>query len=150
MVQMPALNTPQFRWVLSRLPNQPQPVPPIYQPEVAAEAMVWAAHHDRPELWVGGTTAAALLANKVAPRLLDHYLARTGYRSQQTDRPLDPSRPANLWQPVEGDHGAHGDFGGRSHRRSIQLWAATHRGAVALAAAGGAAVALAAARFGRR
>src|SRR5213596_4383549 len=81
MVHMPALNTPQFHWVLSRLPNKPQPVPPIYQPEVAAEAILWAARHDRPEVWAGGTTVATLLANRVAPRLLDRYLARAGYRS---------------------------------------------------------------------
>src|SRR5437867_4377682 len=77
MVQLPALNTPQFEWVLSRLPNKPQPVPPIYQPQVAAEAIVWAAHHGRPEIWVGGTTVATILANEIAPRLLDHYLGRT-------------------------------------------------------------------------
>jgi NAD(P)-dependent dehydrogenase (short-subunit alcohol dehydrogenase family) len=146
MVQMPALNTPQFDWVLSRLPRKPQPVPPIYQPEVAAEAILWAAHHDRPELWVGGTTVATLVANQVAPRLLDHYLGRTGVDSQQRPEPADPTRPSNLWQPVEGDHGAHGDFDRKAHPRSVQLWAATHRRWLALTAAGGAAFAAAVGR----
>ena len=136
MVQMPALNTPQFDWVLSRLPNRAQPVPPIYQPEVAARAIVWAATHRRRQLWVGGSTAATLLANAVAPGLLDRYLGWTGYRSQQTDQPRDPDQPANLWAPVAGDHGAHGRFDDRAHDRSVQLWATTHRGVVAAAAAG--------------
>jgi NAD(P)-dependent dehydrogenase (short-subunit alcohol dehydrogenase family) len=137
MVQLPALNTPQFDLVLSKLPNKAQPVPPIYQPEVAAHAIVWAATHRRRQLWVGGSTAATLLANAVAPGLLDRYLGRTGYRSQQTDQPRDPNRPANLWTPVPGDHGAHGRFDDRAHRRSLQLWATTHRGTVAgLAGAG--------------
>jgi NAD(P)-dependent dehydrogenase (short-subunit alcohol dehydrogenase family) len=148
MVQMPALNTPQFGWVLSRLPNKPQPVPPIYQPEVAAEAIVWAARHRRPEVWVGGTTVGTILANKAAPRLLDRYLARTGYRSQQRADRSKRDRPSNLWEPVEGDRGAHGDFDRKAHPRSLQLWATTHRGWLALAAAGGAV--LAAARMGRR
>jgi NAD(P)-dependent dehydrogenase (short-subunit alcohol dehydrogenase family) len=148
MVQMPALNTPQFDWVLSRLPKKPQPVPPIYQPEVAAEAIVWAARHPRPEVWVGGATVATILGDRATPRLLDHYLARTGYRSQQRSEPAEPDRPSNLWEPVEGDHGAHGDFDRKAHPRSLQLWATTHRGWLALAAAGGAVIA--AARMGRR
>ena len=84
MVHLPALNTPQFRWVKSRLPRKAQPVPPIYQPEVAAEAIHWAARHRRRELWVGAPTVQAILANRVAPGLLDHYLAATGYDAQQT------------------------------------------------------------------
>jgi NAD(P)-dependent dehydrogenase (short-subunit alcohol dehydrogenase family) len=146
MVQMPALNTPQFDWVLSRLPNEPRPVPPIYQPEVAARAIVWAAHHDRAEVWVGGTTVATLLVNGIVPRALDRYLGRTGYKGQQTDQPADPSRPVNLWQPVQEDRGAHGAFDGGSHPRSLQLWATTHRGILALTAAVGAAAAVAVAR----
>ena len=130
MVQMPALNTPQFSWVRSRLPRKPQPVPPIYQPEVAAEAIVWAAHHRRPELYVGWPTVQAILGDRVAPRLLDHYLARTGYDSQQTNEPADPNRPDNLWEPVPGDHGAHGVFDHRSRAHSAQLWATMHRGAL--------------------
>ncbi len=145
MVQMPALNTPQFSWVKSRLPNKPQPVPPIFQPEVAAEAIFWAAHHERPELYVGWPTVEAIVGNKIVPRLADAYLARTSYESQQTDIPEDKSRTDNLWQPVAGDHGAHGDFGKRAHAHSYQLWAATHRGWVAFA--GRALIALVYARF---
>jgi short-subunit dehydrogenase len=142
MVQMPALNTPQFEQVLSKLPNRPQPVPPIYQPEVAARAIVWAATHRRREIWVGGSTVATVLANMVAPGLLDHYLGKTGYKSQQTDRPRDPNQPANLWVPVPGDHGAHGPFDDRAHSRSPQLWASAHRGLVAAAIAGAAGLAV--------
>ena len=148
MVQMPALNTPQFEQVLSKLPNRPQPVPPIYQPEVAASAIVWAATHRRRQLWVGASTVATVLGNMVAPGLLDHYLGKTGYKSQQTDQPRDPNRPANLWEPVPGDHGAHGPFDERAHSRGIQLWASAHRGLVAGAIAGVAG--LAAARRARR
>ncbi len=136
MVQMPALNTPQFTWVLSRLPGSPQPVPPIYQPEVAARAIAWAATHRRRQLWVGATTVATILANDVAPGLLDRYLGRTGYKSQQTRQPADPGRPNNLWAPVPGDHGAHGPFDEQAHPRSPQLWASTHRGLVGAAIAG--------------
>src|SRR2546430_1808078 len=115
MVQLPAVNTPQFDWVLSRLRRKAQPVPPIYQPEVAASGIVYAADHPRRrEYWVGGSTAATLLANAVAPGLLDRYLARTGFRGQQTDQPRDPDQPANLWQPADGprepDYGAPGRF----------------------------------------
>jgi len=127
MVQMPALNTPQFSWVKSRLPRKPQPVPPIFQPEVAADAIYWAAHHDRAEIFVGWPTVAAIEGNKIAPRLADHYLARTAYDSQQTDAPADAARPDNLWGPVAGDHGAHGEFDDRARARSPLLWATTHR-----------------------
>jgi len=132
MVQMPALNTPQFGWVKSRLPRKAQPVPPIYQPEVAAEAIVWAAHHDRREVLVGMPTVDAVIGNKVAPGYLDHYLARNGYDAQMTDQPRDPNQPDNLWEPVPGDHGAHGAFDARSRRYSPQLWADEHRGLLAL------------------
>ncbi|MBV9041705.1 MAG: SDR family oxidoreductase [Acidimicrobiia bacterium] len=140
MVQLPALNTPQFDWVLSRLPRKPQPVPPIYQPEVAARAIVWASGHDRAEVYVGASTTGTILANKLVPRLLDRYLARSGYDSQQTKEAADPNRPANLWEPVAGDHGAHGDFDGRAKPGSAQWWLTTHRGplvAGALGLAGG-------------
>ena len=133
MVQLPALNTPQFDVVESRLPHKAQPVPPIYQPEVAAEAVVHAAMHRRRELWVGGSTVATVLANRVAPGLLDRYLGRTGFRSQQTDEPADPHRPGNLWTPVPGRRGAHGRFDDRAHGRSLQLWATSHRGQLAVA-----------------
>ena len=143
VVQMPAVNTPQFSWVRSRLPHQPQPVPPIYQPELAARGVLFAADHpDRRQYWVGGTTAATLLANRVVPGLLDRYLGRTGYSSQQTGQPATPERPDNLQQPVDGpegtDHGAHGSFDDRSHPRSLQLWLSQHARLTAGAAAGAA------------
>ena len=140
MVQMPAVNTPQFDWVLSRLPRRAQPVPPIYQPEVAARAVLYAADHPRRrEYWVGATTVATLLADKLAPGLLDRYLARTGYSAQQTDQRADPDRPGNLWQPADSgsgpDYGAHGRFDRRSHARSPQQWASRHHGLLGAAAA---------------
>jgi NAD(P)-dependent dehydrogenase (short-subunit alcohol dehydrogenase family) len=147
VVQMPAVNTPQFSWVRSKLPRHPQPVPPIYQPEVAARGVVYAADHPRRRQYlVGGTTAATILANRVAPALLDRYLARTGYDSQQTDNREGPSRPENLWKPVDNppgeDYGAHGEFDDRSHPRSAQLFLSQHRlTASALAAAAAAAAA---------
>jgi NAD(P)-dependent dehydrogenase (short-subunit alcohol dehydrogenase family) len=152
MVQMPAVNTPQFSWVLSRLPRHPQPVPPIYQPEVAACAVVHAGDHpQRREYWVGATTAVTLLANAVAPGLLDRYLGRTAFEAQQTKEPRDPNAPENLWSPADGqdgkDFGAHGAFDDRSHSRSAQLWASQHHGVVgAVAALGVGAVATAWAR----
>jgi short-subunit dehydrogenase len=139
MVQLPAVNTPQFDWVLSRLPHRAQPVPPIYQPEVAARAIVHAAEHpERREYWVGGSTAATLIANAIAPGLLDRYLARTGFKSQQTEEPADPDQPVNLWEPADGrgghDFGAHGRFDSRSHPRSFQDVASRHHGMVAAGA----------------
>jgi NAD(P)-dependent dehydrogenase (short-subunit alcohol dehydrogenase family) len=141
MVQMPAVNTPQFSWVLSRLPRQAQPVPPIYQPEVAARAVVYAADHPRRrEYWVGGTTAATLVVNAVAPGLLDRYLARTGFDAQQTNQPKPPGQPANLWEPADGedgrDFGAHGLFDEKAHARSPQVWASQHHGTLAVVGAG--------------
>jgi NAD(P)-dependent dehydrogenase (short-subunit alcohol dehydrogenase family) len=155
MLQMPAVNTPQFSWVLSRLPRQPQPVPPIYQPELAAQAVVYAADHPgRREYWVGGTAAATLLANAVAPGLLDRYLARTGFSSQQTDQPTPEDQPVNLWEPTDGeegrDFGAHGVFDDRSHARSFQVWASQHHGTVAALTAGAAAGVTALVRASRR
>lgn len=136
MVQMPALNTPQFRWVKSRLPKEAQPVPPIFQPEVAAEAILWAAHHYRREVYVGWPTVKAILGNKIAPGFADWYLSRTGYQSQQTDEPRDTVRPYNLWEPVPGDHGAHGVFDSRARTWSPQFWATTHRPWLATAGVG--------------
>ena len=101
MVQMPALNTPQFTWSTSRLPKHPQPVPPIFQPEVAARAIVWASRHERPQVVVGAPTSLAILGEKIAPGLLDRFLAKTNYEAQQIDLPFDPYRPANLWEPVD-------------------------------------------------
>lgn len=143
MVQMPALNTPQFGWVKTRLPRHPQPVPPIFQPEVAADAIVWASQHDRREVYVGAPTTATILGDKVASEALDHYLGRTGYKSQQTDEPVERDRPNNLWDPLSGDAGAHGQFDGKAHDRSFQLSATTHRRILVPAAAAAAGVALA-------
>jgi hypothetical protein len=125
VVQMPAVNTPQFSWVRSRLPRHPQPVPPIYQPEVAAQGVLFAAEHpERKEYWVGGSTAATIFGQKFAAPLLDRYLARTGYDSQQTDQRVS-DQPGNLWQPQDqapgSDHGAHGEFDDRSTDHSEQL-----------------------------
>jgi hypothetical protein len=150
MVQLPALNTPQFSWVLSRLPRHPQPVPPIYQPDVAARAVLWAADHDRREWWVAGSTAATLLANAVAPGLLDRYLARTGFDSQQTQEPHDPRAPANLWEPADtnADFGPYGEYDEQAHARSAQWWATKHRRA--LVGIGAAVAALGTTRVVRR
>jgi len=127
MVQLPALNTPQFTWSRAKLPRSPQPVPPIFQPEVAADAIVWAAAHPRRELMVGWPTVKAILGNAIVPGLADRYLARTGFDAQQTDEPVDPNRLDNLFEPVPGDQGAHGPFDERSRSRSIQLPLAKHR-----------------------
>ncbi len=140
VVQMPAVNTPQFSWVRSKLPNHPQPVPPIYQPEVAARGVIFAADHPRrKQYWVGASTAVTLLANRVVPAALDRYLARTGFESQQTAQKAGPGRPDNLFQAVDGDgghdHGARGIFDDRSHDRSQQLWMSQHAGVLAGAAA---------------
>lgn len=129
---MPALNTPQFGWVKSRLPHKAQPVPPTFQPEVAAEAIYFAAHNPRREFYVGLPSVKAIVANKIAPGLLDHILARTGYNSQQHDGSEDPNRPNNLWEPLRGDHGAHGAFDARARNWSPQLWTSEHRTLVGL------------------
>ncbi len=141
MVQMPAVNTPQFSWVLSRLPRHAQPVPPIYQPEVAAKAVVYAADHPRRrEYWVGGSTVATLIGNKFAAGLLDRYLGKTGYSSQQTDQAREPDQPVNLWEPADGpggrDFGTHGIFDHKSTTRSYQLWASQHHGLLSALGAG--------------
>jgi len=134
MVQLPALNTPQFGWVKSRLPRKAQPVPPIFQPEVAADAIYFAAHHaERREFYVGWSSAKAIIGNKFISGLLDRFLARTGYDSQQHDGPEDRHRTNNLFAPVAGDHGAHGDFDSRAKWRSAQWWMSKHRTALAIA-----------------
>src|SRR5438874_9788676 len=135
MIQMSALNTPQFGWVKSRLPRKAQPVPPIFQPEVAAEAIYFAAHHPRREFYVGAPSVAVIVGNKFAPGLLDRYLANTAYDSQQYDGPEDPNRVHNLWQPVPGDHGAHGAFDARAKDCSPQLWASKHRALITMGVA---------------
>lgn len=141
MVQMPALNTPQFDWVRSRLPRKPQPVPPIYEPEVAAQAIVHAAHHYRREWYVGWPTVKAILGNRFMSSFADWYLARTGYAAQQSDGATAPDRKDNLFTPVDEkrDFGAHGDFGQRAQRVSWQLLADQNRQALGLAVLGGAA-----------
>ncbi len=133
MVQLPAMNTPQFSWVKSRLPRKPQPVPPIYQPEIGAEAVILAAHHDRREMYVGYPTVEAIIGNKIAPGFADWYLARNGYDAQQTDEPVEPDRRDNLWDPLPGDHGAHGAFSDRASSSSPQLWASKNRRWLSLA-----------------
>jgi NAD(P)-dependent dehydrogenase (short-subunit alcohol dehydrogenase family) len=140
MVQMPALNTPQFDWVKSRLKCKAQPVPPIFQPEVGARAIYWAAHHSRREILAGWPTVEAIIGNKLAPGLLDRYLGKTGFDSQQTSEPEDPTRPNNLWEPVRGDHGAHGAFDRQARETSLELQASLGRrwigaGLAAIAAA---------------
>ncbi len=135
-VHLPAVNTPQFTWSRAKLPHEPQPVPPTFQPEVVADAVIYAATHDRREIWVGGPTALAVVAEKVAPDIADHYLASHAYESQQTKRPLDPHRPDNLFEPVPGDHGAHGPFDHLAKDRSIEWWAAKHRYALLTGALG--------------
>jgi hypothetical protein len=141
IVQMPALNTPQFLWGRNKLPRRPQPVPPIFQPEVAAEAVVWAARNPRRELYVGWPTVKTIVGNKLVPGIADWYLARTGYDAQQIDEPAGADRPDNLFEPVPGDFAAHGPFDDRAKPRSLQLWATLHRrwlgaGAAGLAALG--------------
>jgi NAD(P)-dependent dehydrogenase (short-subunit alcohol dehydrogenase family) len=155
VVQMPAVNTPQFSWVRSRLPRHPQPVPPIYQPEVAARAVLYAADHPgRRQYWVGASTVATLLADKFAPALLDRYLARTGYDSQQTDEQEEGDRSGNLQRAADRsgghDYGAHGEFDDRSHSRSAQLWLAQHPALATGLGAGAAAAGALAARELRR
>jgi short-subunit dehydrogenase len=153
MVQLPAVNTPQFSWVRTKLPKHAQPVPPIYQPELAARAIVHAADHPkRREYWVGSSTAATLLANAVAPGLLDRYLGRTGFASQQTDEPPPrETRDGNLREPLDDaagkDYTAHGEFGDKAHSVDPQAWASRHHGL--LAGAGAAAGAAAAAAWRR-
>jgi hypothetical protein len=154
MVQMPAVNTPQFSWVLSRLPRHAQPVPPIYQPEFAARGVLYAADHPhRREYWVGTSTMGTLAANAIAPGLLDRYLARTGFAAQQTTQPHDPDAPVNLWEPADGqdgrDFGTHGIFDAQSINRDPQLLASHHHGLLGLVAAGAGAAA-AALVWGRR
>ena len=135
MVQLPALNTPQFDIGRTRLPRHPKPVPPIYQPELAAEAIVWASSQRRREVYVGGSTVAAAVGAKLAPLAGDVYLARSGFEAQQAEEPVQPSRPDNLFEPVPGDRGAHGTFDAEAKSRSFQCWATKHRDSLLSAAA---------------
>lgn len=150
MVQLPGVNTPQFNWCRSKLPKHPMPVPPIYQPEIPAEAVYYAAHHHRRELWVGYSAIQAIVGNKIAPKLADVYLARTGISSQQMqDVPGDPGRPDNLFEPVDAKAATHGRFDEQAKTRSPQLWATTHRPLIAGALGGVAAGAVVLARAAR-
>ena len=130
MVQMPALNTPQFNWARNKMSRRPQPVPPIFQPEIAADAIVYAAHSRRREVWVGRSSVQAIVANKFFPGLLDRYLAKRGYSSQLTQEQAKPDAPDNLFDPVPGDPDTHGRFDNRATSASPQLWATEHRGAL--------------------
>jgi NAD(P)-dependent dehydrogenase (short-subunit alcohol dehydrogenase family) len=136
MVQLPAVNTPQFDWVLSRLPRRAQPVPPIYQPELIARAVLHMADHPRREMWLTERTVLAIVGNRLFPGYLDRELGRDGVASQQTVEPADRERPTNLWQPLPGDHGAHGSFDASSRDGSRAVWASIHRRALTLAGLG--------------
>jgi NADP-dependent 3-hydroxy acid dehydrogenase YdfG len=125
-VNLPAVNTPQFSWVKTRLSNEPQPVPPIYEPEVIGRAVRFISKHPRKKLDIGFSAITAVNAEKIAPAFADWYLSKTGYQSQQTDQPLKP-RPDNLWKPVPGDHGARGSFSSRARRFSLSLWLDMYR-----------------------
>ena len=128
MVQLPGVNTTQFNWCRSKLPEHPMPVPPIYQPEVPAEAIYWAAQHHRREVWVGYSTVVAILGTKLSPSLGDRYLAKTAFDGQQMrDTPVGADRPDNLFAPVQNKAATHGIFDDQAKGRSPQLWAATHR-----------------------
>jgi short-subunit dehydrogenase len=151
LVQLPGHNTPQFDWVRTRLHKHPQPVPPIYQPEVAARAIAHAAEHPRREMWVGLPTVYTILGEKFVSGFMDRYLGRTNEKAQQSAPPIDPARRKdNLFAPPPGDPGAHGMFDGKAHGHSPQLWLNTHRGMLAAGAAAGAAAAVAAAVEARR
>jgi NAD(P)-dependent dehydrogenase (short-subunit alcohol dehydrogenase family) len=135
MVHLPAVNTPQFSWSRAKLAREPQPVPPIFQPEVAADGIVFAATHRRRALWLAWPVTKAIVGEELAPGVADRYLARHGYDSQQTDRRIAPHRADNLYEPVAGDHGAHGEFDGVAKSFSVQLWLSKHREKFLVAAA---------------
>ncbi|HLI60554.1 MAG TPA: SDR family oxidoreductase [Solirubrobacteraceae bacterium] len=140
MVQLPGVNTTQFNWCRSKLPEHPMPVPPIYQPEVPAEAVYWAAHHPRRELWVGYSTFQTIIGSFFAPWFADRYLAKTGFSSQQiSGMDVSPDRPNNLFEPVPELAATHGIFDDQAKDQSPLLWASTHRRTLAAAVAGGAA-----------
>lgn len=133
IVQLPAVNTPQFSWIKSRMPFHPRPVPPIYEPEVIARSVYWTAHHRRREFSVGYPTVQAIIGNKFVPGLLDHYLAWIGYEAQQTCERVGPDRPNNLYEPLPGDYGAHGRFDKGAITFSLQSWVNRYRGWLGLA-----------------
>ena len=135
MVQLPGLNTPQFGWVRSRLPKRPRPVAPVFQPEVAARAIVWASEHRRREVWVGGSTVATIIGNSLLPGVADRYLGKTNVKAQQREEPEPPNRPDYLFEPLAGDRGPHGDFDAEAKASSAQLWATMYRGGLLAGAA---------------
>jgi len=147
MVQLPGLNTPQFDYGRSKMPRHPMPVPPIYQPELAAEAVHFCAKARRRELYVGGSAVYTIWGNKLSPITAEVYLAKTAVKGQMTDEPVQLPRPGNLFDPPDHDEGAHGDFDDRAHPRSLQLWLSKHRRALGTAAAAGISAAAAAVRF---
>jgi hypothetical protein len=136
MVQMPGLNTPQFDWIRAKLPGKPRPIGTVFQPEVAARAIHFAAHSDRKEMLVGGPTVESVWANKVASAWLDDYLAKVGFKGQQSPEPVSPDRQDNLFEPVPGDFEAHGRFDAEAHEDSPELWASIHKNQIGLAALG--------------
>ena len=148
MVDLPAVNTPQFDWALNKMGKKAKPVAPIYQPEVPARAIFFAATHRRREVWVGLPTVKAILANRIAPGLIDRYLAKAGYSGQLSDEPLGDDAPANLYEPVPGDYGAHGRFDARSRLRSWEMFTDRHKAACWVLA--GVALAVCAHKIARR
>lgn len=150
MVQLPGVNTPQFDWIRTNLPMKPKPASPPYQPEVPAEAIHYAAHHRRKQIMVALPTVEAIWGDRIASSALDHYLAASSFKGQQSDEPIEPGRRDNLYEPVPGDHGAHGRFDATARTWSPQLWATTHRGGLALAGLGAAALGGAALALRRR
>lgn len=146
-VQLPAVNTPQFTWSRAKLPKHPQPVPPIFQPELIADAIVFAAEHRRREIWLAWPAIKAILSDKIAPRAGDAYLARYGFESQVTDQPIPPDRPDDLFEPLPGDYGAHGEFDARAKSFSLAWWLSKHRAALLVSALGLTAGVAAAARL---
>lgn len=137
MVNLPGVNTTQFEWTKNRMPHKPRPTGPIFQPEVAADAIVWAIDHDRRQIEVGWPTVEAVVGEKFIPGTLDHYLAHAAWEGAQLPESADPNRPDNFWEPLPGDHGSHGPFDDQAHKRSVQLWATKHRTLLATVAGAG-------------
>ena len=141
MVQLPGVNTPQFDWIRAKLAGRPRPIGAVFQPEVAAKAIYFAAHSGRKEVLVGYPTVQSVLGDKIASSYLDEYLAEVGVEGQQSPQPVSPDRRDNLFEPVPGDHGAHGRFDSEARASSPELWATMHRKQLGLAALGAAAAA---------
>ena len=130
MVDLPAVNTPQFNWALNKTGKRAQPVPPIFQPEIPARAIYFAAFHPRRQTWIGFPTVKAILADRIAPGLIDRYLASAGYSGQLSDEAVPADAPSNLFEPVPGHYGAHGRFDRRARRRSWEVFTSRHRDAM--------------------